>query len=204
MAVNTFLQGACSQTCSSSVLATASSQVQTGCATDLASANPVAEILNTLVSNYTQVTGLACLQASSNATFCLTNLLSGIQNSTGTPITLNSITSLISGNGLASMLNSLPASTLCTDCAHGIVTKAQVLVPASSASTLNGDVSGKCGASFVDGKVPSTVRPYSNSSNSSGSAVTSSSLSAGESVGVQRVFAVSVVGAAAFAGSFLL
>lgn len=69
---NTFLQGACSQTCSASTLTTATSSIQSGCATDLSSNNEIATLLLTLVQNYTEVKGVACLQASSNNTFCLT------------------------------------------------------------------------------------------------------------------------------------
>lgn len=70
--VNTFLQGACSQTCSPAVLSSASSTVMTGCATDLSSGSSVARILSTLVSNYTLVKDVGCLQSTSNTSFCIT------------------------------------------------------------------------------------------------------------------------------------
>lgn len=57
-------------------------------------------------------------------------------------------------------------STYCTDCGHAIVTESSLFLAGSSASGMtNGtsagamsSISSTCGASFTDGKIPSTVR----------------------------------------------
>ena len=215
---NNFLRGACSQNCTPAVLSTASASVSSGCSTDLASASPIATVLSTLVSptGYGNVKGVVCLQATANSTFCITkyapqihriiavrsssspprSLLTSVQTSTGQDITVDTVTGLITGNTLVSTLNALPASQLCTDCAKGLVTNVRALVPANLTTTVNSAVSGKCGAAFVDGRLPAGVAAASATNSTGSGAVTSTPLSAGESLKVQKLLAGIAIGSA--------
>ncbi|KAM0753677.1 hypothetical protein T439DRAFT_322565 [Meredithblackwellia eburnea MCA 4105] len=195
--LNSWLSGACSQTCSSSTLSTASSTIESGCSTDIQNGTAIAVGLETLTTNYTAVKNVLCLQAVSNSTFCLSNLLTAVQTATGTNVTTSTVTSLLTDgvSSLTSLLSEVPASSLCTDCTHAMVSKLQVLASSTSTSSSSAlsAVSSECGASFVDGSIPSTVQEASSSnSSSSASASASSSKSAVSSTSLSAAGRVSV------------
>ncbi|KAL8276839.1 hypothetical protein RQP46_010770 [Phenoliferia psychrophenolica] len=203
--LTSWLGGACTQTCSSATLSTAESTIQSGCASDITSGAALATGLQTLTSNYTAVKDVLCLQAVSNSTYCLTNLLTSVEAATGSPVNVSSVTSLLTGGtaGFATLLSTLPASTLCTDCTHALVSKLTVLAKDTSTSTSSlSSVSSECGASFTDGTIPSTVQEgtsAASSSASSTSAVTSTSLSGASTLvpGLGGAMAVAMVAALA-------
>lgn len=109
------------------------------------------------------------------------------------------VTNLLSGTSLLPTLQALPASAVCTDCLHGLVTKLQVLIPTTSSSTASSiysGVSSKCGATFVDGKLPAGLAEAGSSSGNS--SVTSTPLNGASSlaVGGTAAFAVMLAGGA--------
>lgn len=136
--------------------------------------------------------GAACLQSSSNSSYCITNLLGDAQTATGQQITLSYVEGLITGSGLTQVISSLPAGVLCTDCTKAIFNQVDPLIPSSSASAAKDAASGKCGAAFVNGQTPSTVKGASSSGASS---------STGAAASVPRLGALAVP---AVAGSALL
>lgn len=131
----------------------------------------------------------------------LRSLLTSVQTSTGQDITVDTVTGLITGNTLVPLLNSLPAAQLCTDCSKGLVTNIKALVPANMTTSVNSAVSGKCGASFVDGRIPAGVSAFSSNSTGGPGAVTSTPLGAGESLRVEKT--LTALALVAIAGWFL-
>ncbi|BGP24838.1 hypothetical protein JCM10295v2_003758 [Rhodotorula toruloides] len=184
--INTWLGSVCSASnCSTAAITNATSVIDNGCSSELSSGQAIVTAARSVVANFNAVKEGICLQYSSNSTFCITDLLQSVQSATGQQVTLSTLTSLN-----ASMLQSIPSSAVCTDCAHGLVTKlGSALSNGTSSSTQSsvfGAVSSYCGSSFADGQVPSTLKEASSSSNSSSSgnsAVTSKSLSGAVSLG---------------------
>lgn len=96
-------------------MSTASQSIRSGCQSDIASGNALAVALNAILSDYNSTRGLFCSQSTSNGTYCLPSTLQNIQTATGQNITLNTLSGLVSGNGLGQLLTSVPNSAVCTD-----------------------------------------------------------------------------------------
>ncbi|KAH8928876.1 hypothetical protein BT69DRAFT_1212243, partial [Atractiella rhizophila] len=120
--VNSWISGICSSDpCSQTDLTSANQAITSGCATDIQGGNEAAQALALLTSNYTQLREVTCLQATSNNTFCLTNFLQGVQDSTGKDITKDFVINLFqTPDAVINTLSEVPASTLCTDCDKGL------------------------------------------------------------------------------------
>ena len=87
--------------CNSTVTSNAASTIQSGCQSDISGGNQLAGVLYTVVSQYQTVRNGLCTRATSNGTYCVTNLLSSVQQSTGTNITVNSLIGLLGGGGFS-------------------------------------------------------------------------------------------------------
>jgi len=202
--VDSWIKGVCSSApCSQADIDTASASIDTGCSTDLANGVPAALALSIVTANYTLVREVVCLQAISNSTFCLTDFLNAYQTSSGSPVTVSGVSALL-GNpaSLESTLANVPASDICTDCNHAILTKASALITDSTdASSLSSAASKECGASFADGSVPATVQEASSTTTGTAPAVSSSSLSGAP--GRMNLGLGAVVGSA-LAGGFVM
>ncbi|GAA5854446.1 hypothetical protein JCM8547_001826 [Rhodosporidiobolus lusitaniae] len=173
-------------------LANATSAIQNGCADEIASNNAIVSAVVTLVSNFTDVKESLCLASTSNSTFCVTNLMTDIQNATGTDLTISTFSNLN-----ASTFTSLPSSTVCTDCSHALVSSLSPIFGANESDTVTGAIASVCGDSFTDGQIPSTVGEKTSSSNSSsGGSVESTPLNAAGSldVGFLKIAGGAVVG----------
>jgi hypothetical protein len=176
--LNNWINSICtSDPCSSSTLSSASSQISQGCASDVQNGQVTATALSVIINQYPKVRETLCLQAASNNTYCVTNLLTDVQKANGTDITVESVQTLLSGGtqGLLGDLARLPPSAYCTDCFKAItINTAQITANISStssaSSSLTSAVAGQCGASFADGQVPSTVRQAGSGSSASASA----------------------------------
>lgn len=197
--VNTYIQGICTNApCTQAALNNASSTIQTGCSSDLSSGSSIPVALEAIVNNYGDIRSLLCTKQTANNTYCVTQTLYAVQNTTGTQLTITALEGIFSNSSTSNFLDSIPTSVYCTDCGHAIVTEALPIVQnvsSSDKSTFSKDVSDKCGASFVDGKLPSDISTVSNSSESTSS---SKSVSAGRSL-VLSSKTVAVLGALAAA-----
>ncbi|GAA5896025.1 hypothetical protein JCM6882_005590 [Rhodosporidiobolus microsporus] len=187
------------QNCTDAAISNATSIIDQGCSEEISSGQALISTVRTLVANFPQVKEGACLASTSNDTFCVTNLLSGVQNATGTDLSFDTVSNLN-----ATSLTSIPTSAVCTDCAHALISELGPVFGANSSSTITGAISSVCGESFTDGQIPSTVseKTSSNSStNSSGGAVESSPLNAAGSldVGAWKMAGAALLGAAGVA-----
>jgi len=169
--VNTWITGICTATpCNSTVLQSASSTVQSGCASDIQSNNALALGLVEITTQYAGVHDVLCLEYTSNSTYCLTDILTNYQTASGKPVTLDTLTAVL-GVGFSTFLAGVP-TTLCDDCLHGFVSKLEPIVANSSASAgsaLTSAASQKCGSSFADGTVPASLRVTTSAATSTSS-----------------------------------
>lgn len=147
-------------------------------------------VARTAIANFNTVKAAACLQQSSNSTYCVTDLLDKVQSGLNTQLTVSSLTSLS-----LSDLEKIPSSEVCDDCAHALTTKLLPVIESAttsssaagasgvSSSSISSAIGGYCGQSFLDGQVPSDIKQGSGSSSSSSSsgngAVSSTSLTGG-------------------------
>jgi hypothetical protein len=80
------------------VLTLLAATLETGCSGDNADLVNGAQLI---ANNYDDVRSAICLQYSSNSTFCLTSVLTDIESSSGTDLSLSNIVSMLSGQGIA-------------------------------------------------------------------------------------------------------
>ncbi|GAA5828852.1 hypothetical protein JCM11251_005898 [Rhodosporidiobolus azoricus] len=192
--VNNWLDTLCTSgnNCTDAAISNATNIIDQGCSAEVQSGQALITTVRTLVADFPQVRSAACLASTSNNTFCITNLLSSVQNATGTDITFDTVSNLD-----ASTLTSIPSSAVCTDCAHALITELSPVLGGNSSSTITGAIESYCGESFTDGKIPSTVEEKTSSNSTSGDngAVESRPLNAAGSL---EVGAWKMAGAALF------
>jgi len=181
--LTTWISGICvSPLCSADTLKQATQTVTSGCSAEIQKGSAVVGALTAVVSNYPGARNLLCTQYSSNSTFCVMSIIENVQAATGRNFTTAELTSLLSGgmpsSGPASA--SPPSTAYCNDCGHAVVTQSANFLAGSGAGgsmnssamsasmaggSMNASTAGPmisiastCGASFADGKVPSSVR----------------------------------------------
>ncbi|KAL7007096.1 hypothetical protein EMMF5_003322 [Cystobasidiomycetes sp. EMM_F5] len=165
------------QLASVSDLSSANSTLNSGCSGDLKSGALIPTALSQIITNYNGVRDLLCTKYRSNNTYCITQTLGAAQNATGTQFTISQLTSLMSGQDTANFLSAIPKSSYCTDCGHAITTEALKIVQnvqSSAVSTVQSAASGKCGANFSDGSLPSTITTTSTANSTSANAASAS------------------------------
>ncbi|GAA6025918.1 hypothetical protein JCM11491_004730 [Sporobolomyces phaffii] len=117
--VNTWLGGLCSQgNCSTSAIQNATSVIDQGCSSDISSGNELITVLRSAIENFNTEKEAVCLRSTSNNTYCLTSLLSEIQNATDSSLSITSIASLN-----LTQFEQIPAATVCTDCNSALLYK---------------------------------------------------------------------------------
>lgn len=162
--LNTWITGICtSNPCSDSTLSTAQSSVNTGCSDDVTKGTASAVSLTTIVGNYKPIRNMLCTQYVSNGTYCVPGILTDIQNASGKNISVMEVQGLLTqgSSALQTMLGNIPSGTYCTDCGKAIfIEAAQIKANGTStnATAASGSLGSQCGASFVDGNLPTTVR----------------------------------------------
>ncbi|KAH9454158.1 hypothetical protein MJO29_007121 [Puccinia striiformis f. sp. tritici] len=164
--LTTWISGVCTAApCSSDTLKQASQSVNNGCSSDIQKGSGIAMALQMIVGNYNGAKDLLCTQYTSNSTFCIPSILGNVESASGQNITISQVTSILSGSmtPASQALANVPSGTYCTDCGHALVTQSAAFMASSGASSSNStsatsSISNTCGASFNDGKIPSSVR----------------------------------------------
>ncbi|GAA6001445.1 hypothetical protein JCM10207_006670 [Rhodosporidiobolus poonsookiae] len=193
--IDSWLDSVCQQAnCSTETLNNASSVIQNGCSSD---SSVLVSTVQTVVENWNDVKQGLCLEYSSNSTFCVTDILTKVQNATGSDLSFSTLS-----NFDASTFSQIPSSAVCSDCSHALVSKFAPIFGANDTSTITGSIADTCGSEFLDGQVPSTVVEASNSSssNNGSSAVDSTPLNGAGALGMG---AAKVAGAAVLAAAGL-
>ncbi|OCF36794.1 hypothetical protein I316_01390 [Kwoniella heveanensis BCC8398] len=207
--VNSYLTSLCSSDtpqCSNSTLSSAQSSISSGCSSDISeggTSGVEVQGLLTLLQNYDHVYAAGCSKNSTTNDFCLTDTLYTIQNTTGTSLTVDYITSLVSGgsSGLSSLESVFQSGGLCTGCVSGIYYEVKQANSSIAGTSLDQTLTQTCGSDF-GASAPNTT----SSSAASASSGTTSSGSSGAFVvaspfaglGTAAALGASMVGAAVF------
>ncbi|KAG6852868.1 hypothetical protein C0991_008478, partial [Blastosporella zonata] len=161
--VNNWLTGLCAApVCSNDTLSAIVVNATAGCSTELASfglsSSDNTAVTALLQQYYPTARNALCLKDGS--TNCITQILTNVQEITGT-ISLSNAVSLAS----ASTDNAtLPANVACTDCVKAIYNTVNTAIP----GLFNSDsVQETCGASFVDGTTPAGITEAASNSTQS-------------------------------------
>ncbi|GAA5961140.1 hypothetical protein JCM3765_001241 [Sporobolomyces pararoseus] len=197
--VNTWLGGLCtSGNCSSSAIQNATSVVDQGCSSDIADGNVLITTLRTAIENFNAEKEAVCLRSTSNNTYCITSLLSEIQNATDTQLSISSLATLN-----LTAFEQIPSSTVCTDCNSAILYKF------SQAGSLNqselSQAQKYCGNEKFGTEIPSGVsaaasNSSSTSSNGNGSNSASTTGGSNGAVGIKSVGSIAIAGFAGLVG----
>ena len=183
--------------CSGQALSDANTTLNNGCnAQDKASNGGVngASLFQELLDNYYTLRNSACYANSATNTNCVVESMYAVQNATGKPLSLSTLTGLLgSSSSSQSLIQSLEQNKtlLCSDCNKAILSAAlkgsnistSQVQQAGQSSGMTGSLvqstTQTCGQSFLDGSIPSTVKNASvtssgsNASGSSGSSAAS-------------------------------
>ncbi|GAA5874113.1 hypothetical protein JCM16303_005747 [Sporobolomyces ruberrimus] len=173
--INTWLGGLCTKgNCSTSAIQNATSVVDTGCSSDIQDGNELVTTLRSAITNFNDEKAAVCLRSTANNQYCITSLLSEIQNATNTDISITSIATLN-----ISAFQQLQPATVCTDC------NSALLHEFSRTGALNQseieEARGFCSNSDFGSKIPDTVSAVSTNSSSSSTGGSSNGTSNGGS-----------------------
>ncbi|CDS01988.1 hypothetical protein, partial [Sporisorium scitamineum] len=169
--------------CTATQLSSANATLLQSCASDLTSNNGanIPALVYYFINSYDRLRTAGCLQNSAGE-YCLTREMYVLQNTTQQPISFTTIQSILSNE--TTQQQSLQAlamnkTAFCTDCTHGLYT---VLFPNNPNQRLAGAVNQTCNSTFLDGKVPSTLKSTADG-NSTATSSGSSSSGTGKSSG---------------------
>ncbi|TFK92064.1 hypothetical protein K466DRAFT_582280 [Polyporus arcularius HHB13444] len=160
--VNTWATGLCSKpACSNDTLAAVVSNITSGCSADLQSLGlsniDAGELTSIVQTAYPTVRQVLCLADTSNSnTLCVTEALKSIEPYTGA-LSVSNIESIATGIMGGGAIPSIPTNLTCTDCVKGAYSIVSQNFGDLIPSSVSSDLSSTCGASFVDGALPSTV-----------------------------------------------
>nr|QBH67482.1 hypothetical protein UE_1416 [Ustilago esculenta]QBH67595.1 hypothetical protein UEMT_2061 [Ustilago esculenta] len=190
--------------CTKDQLSAANNTLLQSCGSDFALNNGqnIPALVYYFINSYDKLRTAGCLQ-DSKGELCLVQDMYILQNVTQQPISFTGIQSILSNQ--TAQQQSLMALTanktaFCTECTHGLYA---VLFPNNSNAQLAGAVNQTCSSTFLDGKVPSTLKSTANgNSTSAASIATTKNAAAGVNMGA--VTAVGSVIAALAAGLALL
>ncbi|KAH9485017.1 hypothetical protein JR316_0001921 [Psilocybe cubensis] len=157
--INQWLTSLCAApACSSATISAVVQNVTTGCASDLAplgfSASLTPSITGIIQQYYPTVRKVVCLKDGN--TNCITQTLTNVEKASGSPITLENITTIAATANLTD-----PAIT-CTNCIKAAYNVIKTDLP-SLVSDADADLNQQCGASFTDGQTPAGILQSANS-----------------------------------------
>lgn len=99
----------------------------------------------------------------SNNTRCITQTLYAIQNATGTELSVDSLTSVLTGSNttLLNQIGNLNSSVLCTDCNQAMYAEVKSKNATVAEGTIGKAINSKCGANFTCESQTSPLRDRS-------------------------------------------
>ncbi|KAJ9114429.1 hypothetical protein QFC20_001572 [Naganishia adeliensis] len=184
--LDSYLNTLCASTsCSNQTLQDASSSITSACSSDLGSSNGLVTGLQQVVDLYPTIRSVVCLQNTANNTRCISETLYAIQNATGTELSVDSLTSVLTGSNttLLNQIGNLNSSVLCTDCNQAMYAEVKSKNATVAESTIGKAINSKCGANFTSGTIPSGIAGGDASATTSGAASGAASSGASGSSG---------------------
>lgn len=177
-AVDSWLTGLCALgPCSNSSLDAVFTNITGGCSSELASlglnTNGSTNLTLYLEEAYPTLRQVWCLKDTSVNELCVTEELTGVQNTTGT-LTINNLITVV--GEIISGSSSIPQSVACSNCSKAAYTIADTNFPALVSNSTS-TVQSTCGSSFTDGQMPSGIEETASNSSSSSSGSTGGAVS---------------------------
>jgi len=174
--INTWLTGLCAQpACSNSTLAAVVANVTSGCSTELSAAGLDGIDAGTLTSYvqefYPAVRQAVCLKDSSDSTLCATELLTDLQTSLGTTLSLSNIVKVVPE--IIAGTVTVPNNVTCSDCVKGVYNIVQQQVPSLVEGSVASGVASSCGATFTNGANPTEITEIATTATAAASGSTS-------------------------------
>ncbi|GHJ87549.1 hypothetical protein NliqN6_3951 [Naganishia liquefaciens] len=191
--LDSYLNTLCSTTeCSNSTLQSAASSIEGSCSSDVGSGNALVTGLQEVVNLYPTIRSVVCLENQQNNTRCITETLYAIQNATNTPLSVDSLTGLLTGSNttLLNEIGNLNSSVLCTDCTQAMYAQVKQRNASVADGTIGRAIGSKCGANFTSGTIPSGI----SGGDASASPAASSSAAASSAGGTSGASALAVKG----------
>lgn len=164
--------------CTEAQLSAANVTLLQSCGSDLSSndGENIPALVYYFINSYNKLRTAACLQNSQNE-YCLVKELYTLQNVTQQPLTFSNIQNVLSNT--TTQQQSLQAlasnkTAFCSDCTHGLYA---TLFPNNTNAQLAGAVNQTCNSTFLDGKIPSTLKSTANGNNTASASASSSAAS---------------------------
>ena len=189
--------GSSKPACTRDQLSAANNTLLQSCSSDLQSnggAN-IPGLVYYFINSYDKLRTAGCLQ-DSQGQYCLTKDMYELQNITQMPITFSSVQNILSNETTQQqslMALSANKTAFCTDCTHGLYA---VLFPNNSNQRLAAAVNQTCNSTFLDGKVPSTLKSTANGNSTTAASTASGSGSGKNAANGVNTGAIAAVGSA--------
>jgi hypothetical protein len=178
--------------CTKDQLSAANSTLLQACGSDIQGSNGgIPALVAYFINSYDRLRTAGCLQ-DSQGEYCLVKEMYTLQNVTQMPISFSGIQSLLSNQSTQQqslMALSANKTAFCSDCTHALYS---TLFPTNSNAQLAGAVNQTCNSTFLDGKVPSTIKSTANGNS------TSASSSSGSGSGKNAAAGINLGSVAAF------
>lgn len=175
--------------CTKAQLMAANGTLLQSCGSDLQSngGQNIPALVYYFINNYDKLRTAGCLQDSTGES-CLVKDMYTLQNVTQMPITFSAIQNILSNQTSqqqALMALSANKTAFCTDCTHGLYS---VLFPNNSNQQLAAAINQTCNSTFLDGKVPSTLKLTANGNSTVSSSSSGSGSGSGSGNGAPNTF----------------
>ncbi|SPO32363.1 uncharacterized protein UTRI_02920 [Ustilago trichophora] len=205
--LNNNICGASKSPCTKDQLSAANSSLLQSCATDLGAngGQNIPALVYYFINSYDRLRTAACLQ-DSTGTSCLVKDMETLQDTTRMNLTFSAIQNVLSNQTIQQqslMALSANKTAFCTDCTHGLYS---VLFPNNSNQQLAGALGQTCNTTFLDGKIPATLKSTANgnSTTTTSSATANGGKNAASPVNIAAIASVGSLVAALAAGLALL
>ena len=184
--------------CTTAQLSAANATLLQSCGSDLQQGASIPTLIAFFLNRYDSIRTAGCLQ-NSQSKYCLIEEMYTLQNTTQMPISFTTIQSILSNSTTQQQsIQALAANktAFCTDCTHGLYT---ALFPSNSNQRLAGAVNQTCGAEYLDGKIPSSLKSTAQGNSTSSGSSSGSGSKGNGALGLLDVKSVVSVGTAALA-----
>lgn len=166
--------------CTKDQLSAANSTLLQACGSDIQGSNGgIPALVAYFINSYDRLRNAGCLQ-DSQGEYCLVKEMYTLQNVTQMPISFSGIQNILSNQSTQQqslMALSANKTAFCSDCTHALYS---TLFPTNSNAQLAGAVNQTCNSTFLDGKVPSTIKSTANGNSTSASSSSGSGSGSGK------------------------
>ncbi|SCZ88611.1 BZ3500_MvSof-1268-A1-R1_Chr2-1g04523 [Microbotryum saponariae] len=146
----------CSRTCNQAALSSTNDTVMLGCSTDITmDISPLPGLILMVLKNYAMTRTIACAETFDEHANCIVTLVRNLQQANNAVYSFHDLLNL--GKHL-DQFQKLPTAQLCSDCNKVLFTTTeQNIADATMRQNLSKLAQSRCGQSFINGALPSSV-----------------------------------------------